>query len=162
MNNLIFRDDDASKDSDLSKLMTTYRMLNDAAIIHTVAVICKGLDKKNDIVEFLKLPGVDPQIHCWEHIDLTTISHLRTHLKWCLSMFKRCGLKRPTTLYCPWNKSSHSVVAAAATFNITVSTEKISLSGYLKCQTGKVINFHSWSDEMIDLPEVIKKYKATL
>lgn len=158
---MIFRDDDISVSTDLTRLKFIHDKFLKAGVTHTVAVIAKDLCNNPELVEYLKLGGFDIQLHCWEHVDLTKLKliDIRWHISDCLEMMDFCGFNRPTKLYPPWNKSNEKLSFAAYAAQITVSNKKISLSQYLNGVKGEVINFHYWDKECDDLDAALLKYK---
>lgn len=165
MSAMIFRDDDICVTTDLAVFKPVHENFRKAMVMHTVAIICKDFQLNNDLVNFIKANNIDPQIHCWEHVSLPDLAdeQLRIHFAACLRTFKLCGFDRPTTIYPPWNKNSWQLRSIASEFNLTVSSEKVSLSYYLKHKgnvTPSVINFHHWDEECEDLPLVLELYNT--
>lgn len=162
---LIWRNDDLDFNTTAAQLQPIHALFQKYGVTHTVAVICKGLHKNPELIQYLKsTPGYDIQIHCWEHVDITEMgtSDIWYAIDSCLRVFKQCGFERPTTIYPAWNKSTPILEKCANKFGLEVSNKKMSLSGYLKGQSEGVVNFHYWAEECVDLEAALSKYVNSL
>jgi peptidoglycan/xylan/chitin deacetylase (PgdA/CDA1 family) len=156
---LIWRDDDISFETDLKRFKQIQDLFLKYNVLHTIGLICKDIHKNIDLINFINKNNIDVQIHCWNHYDMTlNYEKVKNDLPRCIETIEKCFGKRPTVLYVPWNHSDEMIEWIAKENELTVSNKKISLSGYLRGQTGEVINFHSWSDECIDLEAALIKY----
>jgi peptidoglycan/xylan/chitin deacetylase (PgdA/CDA1 family) len=162
---LIFRDDDISYFTKLDDFVRVHEIFQRYGVIHTIAVICKDLEKNTELVQYIQdhIKEFDIQVHCWEHTDLTAAGgdDLWRCKETLLNLFGVVA----TTLYPPWNKTSDLVVSFAENAGLTVSTEKITLSQYVRVMgqvKEEVVNFHYWADfEVILLEPALKIYTST-
>ncbi len=165
---IVFRDDDAGADTvkdRFKKFKQVHALFVKYGVLHTVSLICKDVEKNKPFVKFLKAQAengtAEVQIHCWEHYDFTeNQTLLMKDLPKCKEIIQRLFGITPTILYPPWNKADGFVWGTAAKFGLTVSTKKMSLSGYLRGHEESVINLHSWHDECIDLEPALIKYTS--
>lgn len=158
MNKITFRDDDISRCTKVERFKEIHNLFIKYNVPHTIALICKEIEKNKELVKYIKQNNIDVQVHAWEHFDFTTdIERLRKELPKAVLQITKL-FKKPVTLYPPWNKSNDEVEKIAFDNKLQVSTKKISLSQYLKGVKGDVINFHSWSDECEDLEAALIKY----
>ncbi len=157
---MIFRDDDISYKTNLDQFKQVNSLFKKYGVTHTIAVICKDIHKAPELINYINENNIDVQVHCFEHTDFTqlTETELKAQFKNSIAAIKKHFKKTPTVFYPPWNKSNETVKAVATEFGLTVSNNKISLIQYLNGKRDKVTNFHSWSDECIDLETVLKIY----
>lgn len=162
---MIFRDDDISHKTDLTRFKQVHEMFAGKKAVHTIAIICKDLELNQPLIDYINECGdFEIAIHCWEHVDLTTLSHQEIGIHFfkainCIySNFK--VIKKPITLFPPWNISNEKIERYAKDWCMVVSNEKISLSQYIKGIKADVVNFHHWSDEIKDLPKAIEIYES--
>lgn len=160
---LIWRDDDCGPETTGERLKLfkgVHELFKKYNVLHTVALICNGLEENKALVKYLqKEKLLDLQIHCWDHYDFTKDpGQLGIDLPKCIEVIARLFGKRPTTLFPPWNKSDDHVAKVARINFLEVSNKKMSLSGYLKGQSEAVVNLHSWHIECSDLEAALKKY----
>lgn len=157
---MIFRNDDVSHETNLQQFAAVHLNFYRYDVLHTVALICKDIQKAPALIKFINESKIDVQVHAWEHTDFTQLTRdeMRVQFKKSITCIKKHFKKTPTVFYPPWNKSNIFVEEVAAEFGLTVSSNKISLSQYLRGATGEVINFHSWSDECKDLEAALVKY----
>lgn len=160
---MIFRDDDISKDTKIKRFKEIHSLFLKYNVLHTIALICKDIEKNMPLIKYMQKQqengSVSIQIHCWEHYDLTTDPPRFTNeLPDCIDIIIKYFVTRPTVLYPPWNKTNRYIDHIAFLNKLEISTQKMSLSGYLKGQSEKVINLHSWSGECVDLEAALKKY----
>jgi len=157
---MTWRNDDISHTTDLNKFKAVHELFKKYNVLHTVALICKDIQKAPELIKYINDNNIDVQVHAWEHEDFTVMNEykMQDQFKKSIACIKKYFKKKPTMFYPPWNKSDIIVEGIAAEFGLTVSNKKISLSQYLRGATGEVINFHSWSDECVDLEEALKKY----
>ncbi len=104
-------------------------------------------------------------MHCFDHerYDDKDNQYLREEIRMALNLLYEHIDIKPTTLYPPWNKSSAALEEVAFEFGLTVSTEKVSLSTYLKSSmTTGIVNWHSWSEEICDLEAALIKSSRPL
>lgn len=158
---MIFRDDDVSKDTDLKLFKQVHGLFIKYDVLHTVALICKGIETNAPLLKYLKQQkNIDVQLHAWEHFDFTTDPlRLKKELPMAVATITR-HFKKPVTLYPPWNKSSSAVEKTAWENKLAINNKKISLLQYLRGVRGEVINFHSWADECKDLEAALIKYTS--
>ncbi len=159
---MIWRDDDISHETDLTRFKQIHELFIKYKVRHTIALICKDIEKNPELIAYIRGSGFDIQVHCWEHIDLTLCSRdvLDYMIGKSVEKIKDLFYTTPTVLYTPWNKTNDIIEASAALYGLTVSTQKISIQNYLAGKTGEVINFHSWSDECDQLEEALIKYTS--
>lgn len=163
---LIWRDDDISVDTNLEQLIRVDDILRVAGLTHTIAVIAEGFQTSTVLVDAIVRRGMDVQLHCWRHDDLTTTPDLLKQLADGADMITRVFGQRPTVLYPPWNRSDERVEQAAASLGLRVSTEKVSLQQYIRVKgdvAEDVINFHYWSaEERRLLPDAVQVYQRIM
>jgi peptidoglycan/xylan/chitin deacetylase (PgdA/CDA1 family) len=162
---MIFRDDDISYLTNLEEFKKVQEIFDHNNVRHTVALICKDIDKNPELIDFIRSKDIDVQIHCWEHIPLTEYhDKLIDHLSWSISTIETYFGNRPTVLYPPWNKSDSFVEAKATDLGLKVSNKKITLSKYIQFKgkvSQKVINFHYWAyEEAMLLDAAMKIYNG--
>jgi peptidoglycan/xylan/chitin deacetylase (PgdA/CDA1 family) len=159
---MIFRNDDVSHSTDLQQLKDVQALFDKYEVQHTIALICKDIQKSPELIKFINAHNIDVQVHAWGHTDFTKLTgeEIRVQFKKSIACIKKHFKKTPTVFYPPWNRSNELVETVAAEFGLTVSDKKISLSQYLRGATRDVINFHSWSDECKDLEPALKKYTS--
>lgn len=146
---MIFRDDDISHNTKLDDLVRVHGMFQRAEVTHTVALIMQNLQLAPDLVRYLRTePWFDLQLHCWQHVDLTTEPNLDDHLDKALELYEQLFGDAPTVLYPPWNRSDVNLIYTAGRFGLKVRPNKISLAQYIKVR-GDVredtVNFHYWA-----------------
>lgn len=143
---MIWRDDDIGADTRIATLEAVDDLFQRFRVRHTIAVIAKGIDRRPDLLAFIRERRMAVQLHCWSHDDLSADPEARDDLARAVDLLGE-HLTRPTVLYPPWNRTSQELEAAAAELGLTVSTRKISLSQYIRCDGDvdcDVINFHFW------------------
>ncbi len=157
---MIFRDDDISHETNLPRFKQIHNLFVKYNVLHTVALICKDIDKNPELIAYINGNDFDVQVHCWEHVDYSKCDRdlIDYMIGKSVAIIEKYFHRKPTILFPPWNKSNDVVVASAAGYGLTVSTTKISISQYLRGYTGEVINFHSWSDECNQLEEALIKF----
>lgn len=164
MNNTItWRSDDISKDTDLKRFKEVHSLFLKYKVVHTIALICLGIEENMPLIKYIQKQqnngSMSIQVHCWQHYDLpTNPARFSGELPQCIDTIIKYFVTRPTTLFPPWNKTDKHINNIAQINGLKVSTQKMSLSGYLKGQKEEVINFHTWADEIIDLEPALKKY----
>jgi hypothetical protein len=163
---LIFRDDDAPIHA-VKDFIYVHELLREAGIVHTVALICRNLDRYKDYVSYIKSDPeyFDLQFHCLDHIN-----HPENHdivyeqFEQGTEIFKNVFGVLPKVWYPTWNLSDEFCEKAAASFGMITSYKKYSFSQYIRRSDAireGVLNFHHWSKEERELlPEVIKIYKS--
>lgn len=146
---MIFRDDDISHMTDLSVFSRVHEMFERACVVHTVALIMQDLDKNMELVKYLcSHTCLNMQLHCWQHVDLTTEPQLDEHMDKAVAQYYKLFGGPLRVLYPPWNKSDDRVVAAARKHHLEVRPDKISLQQYIRVRGDvkeKVVNFHYWA-----------------
>jgi peptidoglycan/xylan/chitin deacetylase (PgdA/CDA1 family) len=157
---MIFRNDDVSHETNLQQFAAVHELFKKYNVLHTVALICKDIQKAPALIKYINDNNIDVQVHAWEHADFTQLTkdEMRVQFKKSIACIKKYFKKTPDTFYPPWNRTNAFVEEVAAEFSLTVKDQKISLSQYLRGATGEVINFHSWSDECNDLEPALIKY----
>ena len=154
---MIFRNDDISHKTEVGQFECVHKLFKKYTILHTVALICKDIEKNPELIEYINANNIDVQIHCWEHYDFTeNTKRLGGDLDLCKQAIYKNFKHAPTTLYPPWNKSNEQVEAIAHNKILTVSNKKVSLSQYIRMDgdvSESVINFHSWSLDEIKVLE---------
>lgn len=151
---MIWRNDDVSFKTEVGQFAEVHKLFKKHIVLHTIAVICKDIQKNPELIEYINTNNIDVQVHCWDHYDFT-LNHdrLKTDLPKCIKAITKYFKHAPITLYPPWNKSDEIVEQIAKDNGLTVSNKKVSLSQYIRTEgdvAESVINFHSWS-----LPEII-------
>lgn len=119
---------------------------------HTIAIIARDFDQRQDLIDLIVERRMVAQLHCWTHDDLTLDARARDDLALGVEMLERT-VGKPTVLYPPWNRSSPVVVEAARELGLTVSTRKISLPQFIRAGgdvSERVVNFHYWH-----IPDVV-------
>lgn len=163
MSKICFRNDDVGKDTDLKLFKQVHSLFIKYNVLHTVALICNGIESNKPLVKYLKYEvdkgRIDIQVHCYDHFDFCiNPAQLSEDLPKSVEIITTLFGKRPTILFPPWNKSNPIVERIAGQNGLRVSNQKISLSQYLRGVRGEVINYHSWSDECKDLEAALIKY----
>lgn len=157
---MIWRDDDVGVGTKLEALQAVDDILQRYRLPHTIAIVAQGLERRPDLVAFILERGIQPQLHCWNHDEPLTIEQARTRLPEAVALLARLFHRRPTVLYPPWNKSNAALELAAAALDLTVSTRKISLEQFIRCDGDvleDVINFHHWhAPDVALLPEAAR------
>ena len=155
MKTIIWRNDDIGEKTVLSELEEVHNALLKAGKVHTIALITKGMAKNKEVVQFIKdhVSEFSIQVHCHSHekpLTKLTEKQLEDDLEKAVNyVVKNFGVK-PNTVYPPWNLTSALLVEVAGRLGLTVSSEKVSLSQYIRVagDIGEdVINFHSWNKE---------------
>ena len=158
---IIWRDDDTSKDTDLKRFKEIHSLFIKYKVLHTVSLICAGIETNKPLVDYIKKSGCDVQVHAWEHFDYTTnLKQVVTDLPKCVKIITKLFGKRPDTLFPPWNRSNPELEAIAWANDLAVSNKKISLDQFLRGVEGEVLNFHGWHSECDQLEAALKKYTA--
>lgn len=155
MKTIIWRNDDIGAETDLEALKDVHDQLVAAGQIHTVALITKNFHKNRKVIDYIKehLKEFSIQVHCHSHdkpLTELTPKQLTDDLEKAVSFVIKYFGTEPHTLFPPWNKSDDNVVSAAHELQLDVSTEKVSLSQFIRVagDIGEdVVNFHSWSME---------------
>jgi len=154
---MIFRNDDVSYKTEVGQFEEVHKVFKRHTILHTIALICKDIDRNHELIDYINRNNIDVQVHCWEHYDMTlNLDKLREDLPKCNETITRLFKHPPMVLYPPWNKSSQDVERIAAENYLTVSNQKVSLSQYIRFEghtKEMVINFHSWALEEIKILE---------
>lgn len=162
-NNKIWRNDDVSYETDLRSFQEVQRMFKKHIVLHTVALICNGIEKNPKLIEYINANNIDVQIHCWDHVDFPDdYEKMDRDMPKCIETIEKHFRHRPLVVYPPHNKSDAMVEEIAKNHGLTVSAKKVSLSQYIRFngRVGEdVINFHSWCfDEVLQLSEALKIY----
>lgn len=163
MKPMIFRNDDVSYKTEVGQFEEVHKLFKKHIVLHTIAVICKDIQKNQELIDYINRNNIDVQIHCWEHYDFTqNHDKLRADLPKAVKAITKYFRHPPITLYPPWNKSDEIVEQIAKENGLTLSNKKVSLSQYIRFE-GKVeedvINFHSWAlPEIIVLEEALQLY----
>src|ERR1700754_4228100 len=110
---MIWRDDDISYMTDLAKFARVQDLFDKYKVKHTIAVIAQDIYQNPDLIAFIKSHDIDVQLHCYEHIDMTSDPELVSNLEMGAILIERWFGKRPTTLFPPWNKADESVKMVA-------------------------------------------------
>jgi len=148
---IIFRDDDIGQWTKLQEFKKVHEVFMRYGVIHTIAVICNGLDKCDDLINYLKLKqsSFSVQLHCFDHLDFSTLSEQELNYQFTesLKMFELIGIEKPVTWFPPWNKINTQAIRVAESFGFKASWEKVSMEYYLRHNGDvgwPVVNFHSW------------------
>lgn len=162
---MIFRDDDISHTTDIALFKRVHKYFKDAVMMHTIALIVKDIETNPKLVEYIKRENIDVQIHCFTHYKLTEdIEQAELDIPLCIETIEKLFGERPTVLYPPWNNTTEELNELAESFGLKVSTKKISLDQYLRCDgevDEEVINFHYWAQqETILLEPALKLYNS--
>lgn len=166
---LIYRDDDCPIHA-FKDFVWVHETLREAGIVHTVALICRNLDRYRDYVDYIKSDPefFDPQFHCLDHIN-----HPQNHdivyeqFDEGTKMFKSVFGIYPTVWYPTWNLSDAYCNDMAQRFGMVSNPKKFSFGQFLRKpeavmqSENPVLNYHHWSKEEREmLPQVIKLYKS--
>lgn len=160
---MIFRNDDVSYKTEVSQFEEVHKLFKKYTVLHTIALICRGIEKNPELIKYINDNNIDVQVHCWDHRELTRNPKATDEeLKLCIETITTHFKHRPITLYPPWNKSNEQLETICALNGLTVSTQKISLSQYIRLNgqvREKVINFHSWAvPDILILEDALKLY----
>lgn len=161
---ICFRDDDTSYLTDLKRFTQVHDLFLKYKVIHTIAVICKDIEKNTELIEYINQhrDSFDIQIHAWEHTPMPENKELKKDLEACIYAIQFFFDSNPKTVFPPWNQTNNYVKETAESLGLTVSAEKISLSAYVRTMgavSEKVINFHYWAEqEVILLEPALKIY----
>lgn len=163
--NKVFRDDDISFTTDIAQFKQVHDFFKEYIVMHTIALICKDLEKNPELIEYIKANNIDVQVHCWTHYNLTTDPiQAEKDLRSCVDIIYRIFGEVPNTLYPPWNQTSEKINSIAEDFGLKASTKKVSLDQYVRCQgevDEEVINFHYWAQQDVVLLEpALKIYNS--
>jgi peptidoglycan/xylan/chitin deacetylase (PgdA/CDA1 family) len=143
---VIWRDDDILKTpNSLDALLEVDDLCQRYLQPHTVAVIVETLTPA--LATVLRGRGMDVQLHCWRHHDLSVDAAGRAQLGDAVQKIADLVGTRPTILYPPWNRTSPALEAAAAALGLTVSCNKLSLAQFIRVEGDvreRVVNFHYW------------------
>ena len=154
---MLYRDDDICKWTDLTEFKKLHEIFISNKKIHTCAVLFEDLADNYGLFHYLvTAPLLDVQLHGWKHRDYSKMS-LDEIVKdftdaiahWNLNVIRRYGddilknpLKRITTFYPPWNRTSKEIEEVCKQLNLRVDNRI----------GGEVFNFHYWSVKLTDLP----------
>jgi len=145
---MIWRDDDILQNADgLDDLLAVDDLFQRAGRPHTIAIIASTLTPA--VAAAILERRMVPQLHCWEHDDLSVDAAARAQLPQAIQKIEELLGRRPTVLYPPWNRTSPELVAAAADLGLTVEAEKISLEQFIRVKgqvRERTINFHYWHE----------------
>ncbi len=163
---MIFRDDDISRFTDMKRFKTIHQVFQEHEVIHTLAIIAKDIDKATELIQYIQdnKEQFDLQLHCWEHIDYSiNESECYPHFRDSRKVFKEVFGEHPSVFYPPWNRGTKLIQTIAQNYRMTLSTEKISLSQYVRFNGSvkeEVVNFHYWADhEVMMLDPALRIYK---
>lgn len=153
----IFRDDDIDVETKLDRFIKIHEIFNKYEITHTIAVITNNIEKRPDLINYIKSQNnIDIQLHCGRHIDHTIdLVDSENSLKQGITDIERIFNKTPTIFYPPWNRSNSKVEELCENLGLTVSNNKVSLSQFCNGIFKPVVNFHFWADECVDLERAI-------
>jgi hypothetical protein len=145
---MIWRDDDIGAKTSLEELRAVDDLFQASGLVqHTIAVVAAGLERRPDLVNFIRERRMLVQLHCWEHHDLSLDTKARAMLPRAVDLLEQLFQRRPTVLYPPWNQTNEALHEAAAALGLRVSATKVSLAQFLRAG-GDVredtINFHYW------------------
>lgn len=143
-----FRDDDIGFLTKLEDFKVVQDMFNRQQVKHTIALMAKDIEKNPRLIDYILANDIDVQLHCWEHIDLTTDhTKVEDQLRNGIHTIEANFNKRPTILYPTWNKTDAFIDRVAEDLGLKVSATKLSLSQYVRVN-GDVkedtVNFHYW------------------
>jgi len=160
---MIFRNDDVSYKTEVGQFAEIQKLFKKEIILHTIALICKNIEKNPELITFINNNNIDVQIHCWEHYNfIENKKQLAADLPRCIKTIEKHFNHSPSIVYPPWNQSDDEVVKICEANGLQISKKKVSLSQYIRCEGDveeDVINFHSWSyDEIIVLEKALKIY----
>lgn len=162
---IIWRNDDVSYKTAVNQFDEVHKLFKEHITLHTIALICKDIEKNKPLIDYINTNNIEVQVHCWEHYDFT-LEHekLKIDLPKCVKAITKHFKHAPVTLFPPWNKTDATVEAIAKENGLSVSHKKVSLSQYIRFE-GKVgedvINFHSWAySDIIVLEEALKLYSS--
>ncbi len=161
----IWRNDDIGEKTDVALLEEVHKELVAAGQKHTVALVTKNMGKNKAVVQFLKdhLEEFDIQVHCHSHdkpLPQLDGEEIEEDLKKAKNFITKNFGVAPTILFPPWNHTSPTLEAIAASLGLRVSYKKVSLSQFIRVEgdvSEEAINFHSWSEEERKLlPQALK------
>lgn len=167
MKEIIFRNDDVGYLTKLDDFTFVQDMFNRRKIKHTLALIAKDIEKNPRLIDYILANDIDVQLHCYEHIDLTTDhTKVEDQLRSGIHQIEINFGKRPTILYPTWNKTDAFVDRVAEDLGLRVSATKLSLSQYVRVN-GDVkedtINFHYWAySDLMFLEIALKIYNERI
>lgn len=125
---------------------------------HTVSVLAAGLSDDHPVVRLIRDRRMVVQLHGWDHEALVTpetVEKLPAAVERLTALFGA----PPSVIYPPWNQSSPWLQVMASRLRLTISTEKESLTWFLRtrtCSTG-VLNFRYWSAaERVQLADALR------
>lgn len=154
---MIWRDDDISWRTNLNDFKAVHDLFKRYNVLHTIALITGDIEKAPELVAYIKDNDIDVQFHCIDHIDFTqNIDKAKSQIEQGIATIEAVFGKRPTVFYPTWNRTNQQVNDIAASVGLNVSSDKISLSQYIKVNgdvSEKVINFHYWAYEDVILIE---------
>ena len=154
---MIFRNDDVSYKTEVGQFEEVHKLFKKHIILHTVAIICNGIEKNPELIDYINKNNIDVQIHCWDHIDFTDdYDKMDADIPKCIETITRHFKHRPLVVYPPHNKADDRVAEIAKKHGLELSYKKVSLSQYIRFNgdtVEKVINFHSWALEEIKILE---------
>lgn len=157
---IIFRDDDISCDTDISKFRRVQELFDKYKVPHTIALVTKDIEKAPELIKFINLNNIDVQVHCYEHVDYSiedNLIYIKSHLLESIAIIKKYFDKSPGIFFPPWNHTSEKMEEISSALGLTVSVEKLSLQAYIRAGGGvkeKVVNFHYWKDEEMMFLEI--------
>lgn len=163
---MIWRNDDISYKTELGQFECVHKLFKKYTVLHTIALICRDIEKNPELINFINANNIDVQIHCWEHKDFTQLLlvEVEDQFRKSIQTIQKYFKHRPTVFFPPWNKSNDAVECVAKEHGLTVSNQKVSLSQYIRTEGDvkeSVINFHSWSlDEIKILEEALVIYNS--
>ncbi|HVX01104.1 MAG TPA: polysaccharide deacetylase family protein, partial [Candidatus Babeliaceae bacterium] len=132
-------------------------------ILHTVALICKGIERNKELINFINHNDIDVQIHCWEHYRFNENKNiLAADLKKSVKNVTKYFNNPPTVVYPPWNEADDEVMKICADMGLQCNPVKVSLQQFIRFGGNPgcdVVNFHSWAyDDIISLEPALKIY----
>lgn len=163
---MIWRNDDVSYKTEVGQFAEVHKLFKQYTVLHTIAVICKDINKNYELIKYINENNIDVQIHCYAHIDFTLLTEpqIKHQLTQCIEIIGKYFKHKPTVFYPPWNKSNLLVESVAHKLGLTVLNKKVSLSQYIRTAgdvAEDVINFHSWAlPEIIMLEDALKLYST--
>jgi peptidoglycan/xylan/chitin deacetylase (PgdA/CDA1 family) len=150
----------------LSELQAADDLFQRYGVPHTIAVIAKDLDTRPDLIDLIRERGMNVQLHCWTHDDLTVDESARDDLERARDLVATLFGRAPAVLYPPWNRCNNHVMAAAARLGMRVSHRKVSLEQFIRFGGDveeRTVNFHHWDvDGDMQLLELALHIEAAL
>jgi len=151
----IWRDDDIGHMTDLKKFKEVHEIFKKYKVTHTIALICKDIEKAPKLIDYIRKNDISVQIHCWDHVDFKNSAlTLQEDLLNCSVAIEKHFKVAPKYVFPPWNSADETSIGIAKELDLIMEPEKISLPQYIRTKghvKEPVINFHYWAYEHVML-----------